>query len=64
MLDNNITTNFFNLQELFTDKVKKTNNSLKFYYETQPSLQICPCCGNKTKYSRLQNSKSKRSFGF
>ena len=40
----NITTNLLNLQALFINNFKESENNITFFVSTLPSPQICPHC--------------------
>jgi transposase len=47
-MHSNCTKNLLGLEDVILKKVVHADNYVKFFIETAPTLQVCPCCGSET----------------
>jgi len=55
-MHSNCTKNLLGLEDIILKKVIHADNYVKFFIETAPSPQICPCCGRQT--SRIHDYRT------
>ncbi|NLK28446.1 MAG: ISL3 family transposase [Clostridiales bacterium] len=55
-MHSNCTKKLLGLEDVILKKVIQADNYVKFFIETSPSPQICPCCGSQT--SRIHDYRS------
>ena len=50
MFQQNLTTNLLGIANVFVDKIENYSFSIQIYLSTPKKPQVCPCCGQTTKY--------------
>ena len=50
MFQQNLITNLLGIANVFVDKIENNSSSIQIYLSTSATEQVCPCCGQTTKY--------------
>ena len=50
MFQQNLTTNLLGIANVFVDKIENNSSNIEIHLSTQSKAQVCPCCGQTTKY--------------
>ena len=50
MFQQNLITNLLGIANVFVDKIENNSTSIQIYLSTSATEQVCPCCGQTTKY--------------
>ena len=54
MFQQNLITNLLGIANVFVDKIENNSSSIQIYLSTSPTEQVCPCCGQTTKYINIR----------
>ena len=64
MFQQNLITNLLGIANVFVDKIENNSSNIKIYLSTQAKEQVCPCCGQTTKYIHDYRTQKIRDIPF
>ena len=64
MFQQNLITNLLGIANVFVDKIENNSSNIKISLSTQAKEQICPCCGQSTKYIHDYRTQKIRDIPF
>ena len=64
MFQQNLITNLLGIANVFVDKIENNSSNIKIYLSTQAKEQVCPCCGQATKYIHDYRTQKIRDIPF
>ena len=64
MFQQNFITNLLGIANVFVDKIENNSSNIKIYLSTQTKAQVCPCCGQATKYIHDYRTQKIRDIPF
>ena len=64
MFQQNLITNLLGIANVFVDKIENNLSSIAIHLSTQAKEQICPCCGQTTKYIHDYRTQKIRDISF
>ena len=64
MFQQNLITNLLGIANVFVDKIENNFSNIEIYLSTQSKAQVCPCCGQATKYIHDYRTQKIRDIPF
>lgn len=64
MFQQNLITNLLGIANVFVDKIENNSFSMHIHISTSSKTQICPCCGQTTKYVHDYRTQKIRDIPF
>ena len=64
MFQQNLITSLFGIANVFVDKIENNSSSIQIFLSTTPKEQVCPCCGQTTKYIHDYRTQKIRDIPF
>ena len=64
MFQQNLITNLLGIANVFVDKIENNSTSIQIYLSTPKKSQVCPCCGQTTKYIHDYRTQKIRDIPF
>ena len=64
MFQQNLITNLLGIANVFVDKIENNSTSIQIYLSTSATEQVCPCCGQTTKYIHDYRTQKIREIPF
>ena len=64
MFQQNLITNLLGIANVFVDKIENNSSNIEIHLSTQSKAQVCPCCGQTTKYIHDYRTQKIRDIPF